>query len=195
MLEQVKRWGDRFEEILKPSANGHNGHHGHNGHRNGQDSHLGGLRAATAQLFLAAGSGTALEQLIGDDDGAGTPATYAPRPLAWAPAILGPLTAAAQIAHARRPTPRTATALQVLNGATIAIGAALLAVDLWSNRSHGQHRLAPLALASAGLLGFALDRHEQALSVSTQRLRRRADVVERLVPRRRPKLDRVVVHV
>jgi hypothetical protein len=55
--------------------------------------------------------------------------------------------------------------------------------------------LAPLAFAAVGVLGMLLDREEEEIDEARDSLERRARVVERLVPKRKAKLDRIVVHV
>ena len=62
-------------------------------------------------------------------------------------------------------------------------------------RSRQRPSLAPLLLTAAGLLAMALDRQEHRLAAERTRLEQRARIVERLVPRRRARLDRIVVHV
>src|SRR5690606_38339287 len=99
-------------------------------------------------------------------------------PLAWAPALLGPLAAAAQIAHGRHPTEESAAALRILNGAAIGLGSTLLLLEILTDHA-APRRLAPLALVAAGLLGHTLDLHERRLEESERQLRRRADLVER----------------
>ena len=118
-----------------------------------------------------------------------------PAALAWAPALLGPLTAAANIEHARNPSESTRIALRVLTGATVGFGAALYIADVLGSARRETHRLAPIAFASAGLLNLILDREEAEIERDEAILRRRASVVERLVPARRPKLDKIVLHV
>jgi hypothetical protein len=55
--------------------------------------------------------------------------------------------------------------------------------------------LAPLAFAAVGVLGMLLDREEEEIDEHREALERRARVVERLVPQRKAKLDRIVVHI
>jgi hypothetical protein len=155
------------------------------------------VRAAVAHLFLATGAVAGLERmqrsakpehLVGHHS--------VPRPLTWAPLVIGPLAAAAQLEHARNPGNQTATAVRLLNGASIVIGGSLLLHDLWRRAEHsGTPYLGAAAFASAGLLGFALEAHVREMQRSERDLRRRARLVERLVPRRRGKVDRIVVHV
>lgn len=51
------------------------------------------------------------------------------------------------------------------------------------------------ALAAAGALGLLLKRQERAAAREQERLARRAAIVERLVPKRRARVDRIVIHV
>lgn len=147
----------------------------------------GSLRALTAHLLLLTGADAAFGAYA-----RGKPRSYA---AIWGPALIAPLAATAHLAHLARPSDSTTRATRFLDVAVIGLGVAAAVGDLVSRRSARTPPLAPLALASAGLLGAALDREESATRAELRRLRRRASVVERLVPRRRSKLDRVVVHV
>jgi hypothetical protein len=153
---------------------------------------LTALRAAAAELLLATAAEVALDQLHLRSDRSSR--SSAPKALSWAPLLVAPLAAAAHVEHARRPREETSLALQVLNTATLAIGGALLIYELVDPQRETR-RLGPLSLASAGVLGFAIDAQEREVHRAERDLRRRADVVERLVPRRKARLDRVVVHV
>lgn len=154
---------------------------------------LGPLWAAAAQLLLATGAGATLEQLAAAATESGD--SPAPRGLAWAPALVSALAATASLEHARHPTDRSETAVRFLTSASIGFGAALFVYDAIANRDHPPRRIAPLAFASAGALALLLDREEREIEETERVLERRARVVERLVPKRKPKLDRVVVHV
>lgn len=150
------------------------------------------LRAAAAELLIASAVEAALERLQSGKDP--VVESGVPIALSWAPLLIAPLAALAHVEHARNPGERTALALQLLNSATVAVGGALLLYEL-GDSGHSPRRLGPLGLASAGLLGFALDRQEREIHRNEADLRRRASVVERLVPRRKTRFDRVVVHV
>ncbi|MEX2582554.1 MAG: hypothetical protein WD766_04745 [Gemmatimonadota bacterium] len=155
------------------------------------------LRAAAAQLLMATGAGATLER-AGHSRPPERPAGRRPdvaAPLAWAPLLIGSLAALAHLEHVRSPSERTAGAVRVLDAATVTVGAALFLADLSRSDGGAAMRLGPLAFASAGLLGVTLERQETATHDSERELRRRAHVVERLVPRRKTRLDRVVVHV
>lgn len=181
MLSQIRELGERIvHRQEEPEEHDHGG--------------FTTLRLLAAQLLLVSGADSTLEQL--SRSRAAEPGEAPPRGLVWAPAILAPLAAAAHVAHAMDRSESTTLATRVLDAAVLGIGVAHLAESLLSARSRaGAPSLTPLLLASAGLFGFALDRQERATQEEARRLARRAAVVERLVPRRRPKLDHVVVHV
>ena len=164
-----------------------------------------GLRMLAAHMLLLASVDITLDSLGRARKQAGPPYPHgSPGPdrhalstaVGWLPAVLAPLAAAAQVRHAVRPSPPTATATRVLNAAAIGAGVAGL-VDsfLESRRSHGRPSLSPLALASAGVLGLILEREERDALEERRRLERRADLMDRFVPRRRGRLDRIVVHI
>lgn len=173
-----------------------------------EEEELGGelkpLRMMAAQMLMLTGIGGTLELLSrsaaqrnahGAERAAGS-LLERTRPGAWAPLLIGPMAALAQVAHGLRPSPSTAAATRVLGAASIGAGLAGFADALASSRtSPGAPPLGPIALASAGVLSLALDREEQRLEQDRARLQRRASVVQRLVPRRRARLDRIVVHV
>lgn len=150
------------------------------------------LWAVAAQLVLATGAGATLEHLAETD---GSEAGTVPRGLAWAPLLVAPLAAAANLSHAKHPTERSEGAMRFLTGATIGFGAALFAFDAVANRDRAARRIAPLAFASAGVLGLLIDRQEREIRETEKALEKRARIVERLVPQRKTKFDRLVVHV
>lgn len=166
------------------------------------------LRILAAQLLLATGAGVAMQRIqgMGDDligldeemefsretrrAGAGL--------AVWAPLVLAPLAAAAQLTHALRPSEGTRTATRVLNAAVVGVGAAELVDSLLSSRDGERPSAAPWVFGSVGVLGWLLDRQEDEIREGREEreaLERRASIVERFVPRRRSKLDRIVVHV
>jgi hypothetical protein len=158
------------------------------------------LRLLTAQLLLTTGIESARDALrapepkVAESPGYDRNAWQTQREprravsytARWSPLLLGSAAAVAQVVHAVRPSPATRAATRVLNAGVIGVGVA----GLLQNRSP-----APLAMEAAGVMGLLLDRQERLTQQERERLQRRADLVERLVPRRRPKLDRVVVHV
>lgn len=115
---------------------------------------------------------------------------------AWVPAIIAPLAVAGHMATALQPDDDLHRAMRVLDVAAVAAGAGLVVAQLLT-RGAGRNGLpnASLALASTGVLGLLLDRQAREAEAERARLERRASIVERLVPKRRPRLDRVVVHV
>lgn len=164
------------------------------------------LHWATAALSLtAAASGTAaLLSRRGTADGAGAAA-------AWAPVALAPVAGTAHLVRALRPGRNSRRIARLVDGTAVGagIGGALLGAYAArpgrrppvgrSRRAGSQWRdgasLAPLSLGAVGLLGLALDREERRDAGEHARLARRARVVDRLVPRRRPRIDRLVVRV
>src|SRR5690606_20396160 len=72
------------------------------------------------------------------------------RPIAWAPAILGPLAALAHAAHAVAPTERTRMATRAMDVAVVGAGLLGLTETLAARRDGEVPSTSPLALASAG---------------------------------------------
>jgi hypothetical protein len=173
MLERIRHLGDRWA-IPEPEP----------------DAGLLPLRVLAAQLLVLTGVGSALELRAQDGaEGRGT----APLAAVWAPALVAPLAALAHVVHGSRPSGASAAATRVLDAAAIGAGVAGTLAGVAGGRETPP--LTPLALASAGLLGLVLGRQSRRLQRERAQLERRAAVVERLVPHRRPKLDRIVVHV
>lgn len=173
-----------------------------------QEERIPALRILAAQLLLATGAGVAMQRMHGSGDdliGLDEEMEFSREtPLAgkrlavWAPLVLAPLAAAAQLTHALRPSEGTRTATRVLNAAVVGVGAAELVDSLLSSRSGEQPSAAPWVFGSVGVLGWLLDRQEDEMREEREEreaLERRAAIVERFVPRRRTKLDRIVVHV
>ncbi len=166
------------------------------------------LRLLTAELFLATGVNATLQYLrersrsadasssateldSGDSVGNGRS-----RVAGLAPALLAPVAGVAQLVHTFRPSDASRNATRVLNGAALALGAAGLVDSIRaSTRGEEQFSLAPLLLSYVGLLAYFVERQEAQVAEEREELEHRARIVERLVPRRRPKLDRIVVHV
>jgi hypothetical protein len=164
-----------------------------------------GLRVLAAHMLLLASVDITLDSVRRARARGGPPYPHgSPGPergaastvVGWLPALLAPLAAAAHVTHAVRPSAPSARATRVLNAAAIGAGAAGL-VDSFvaSRRTHSPPSLSPLALASAGVLGLILEREEADAREERRRLERRAELVERFVPRRRGKVDRIVVHI
>jgi hypothetical protein len=164
-----------------------------------------GLRLLAAHMLLLASVDITLDSLGRARKQAGPPYPHgSPGPdrsplsttVGWLPAVLAPLAAAAQVKHAVRPSAPTATATRLLNAAAIGAGVAgLIDSIVAGRRSHSRPSLSPLALASAGVLGLILEREERDALEERRRLERRAELMDRFVPRRRGRLDRIVVHV
>ncbi|CAN5732324.1 hypothetical protein BH23GEM3_BH23GEM3_18380 [soil metagenome] len=172
-------------------------------------THFTTLRLYAAEMFFAAGANAALHYFRErarqtDAEGADEPSAAdlpvsrrgPPAVAAWAPALLAPVAGAAQVMQALRPSESTHLATRVLNGAVVGLSVAGVADSIYgATKREERLSLAPLLLGYAGVLGFLLDRQEGAVAESKQDLARRARIVERLVPRRKPKIERIVVHV
>ena len=163
------------------------------------------LRLLTAQILFLTGTQVALENLQRSRSEEGPPFPHgSPGPerrifdlvASWAPAVVAPLAGAAHLSQAMRPHEGTSSTARALSFAAVGAGVTGL-IDTWveARRTRTRPSLAPLALASAGLLGLIVEREEQDVHKERQRLQRRSSLAERLVPRRRGKLDRIVVHV
>jgi hypothetical protein len=166
------------------------------------------LHWLAAGLFLAAGTEAGLGERRGD------PRTdHAVR---WGPLIAAPLAGAAHVARALFPGRATGVATRVLNGAAFLVGAAGVAGAIHAagdeaaatgfepqpSLSRRLPSFAPLTFAIAGLVGVLIDREEVIAADRRAELRdeiraaqRRARIVERLVPHRKARVDRVVLHV
>jgi hypothetical protein len=187
MLDQLKHLGEELaDRVASPRDS------------DPDDGHPDTLQLLAAQLLLVTGLGSALEGMRasptdeGFEDAGATPRVA----LTWAPAMLGPVAALAHAAYAFSPTERNRAATRVLDLAVIGGGLLGLAGALAAAR---ERRSAPsltsLALASAGALGMLLDHSAEEQAAEKRRLARKAAMVERLVPRRRAKVDRIVLHV
>jgi hypothetical protein len=175
---------------------------------NGADDDRGGanrfdsLRLLAAELLLVTGIGATLDVLArareAQKDRIPGRHSRGDLPLAavWGPALLAPVAAAAHLRLAQGPSAEAERASRLLDSAVIGLGVAELASSVTGLQSRKRPpSLVPLALASAGLLGLVITQREREEEREHRRLERRAQIVERLVPRRRPKLDRIVVHV
>jgi hypothetical protein len=164
---------------------------------------LASLRMLAAELLVVTGVGATLDVLsrareAQRDRIPGASLGGEPLPLAavWGPALISPLAAAAHVRHATRPSERSERATRFLDSAVVGLGLVELAGSLTGlQRRRRPVSLVPLALASAGLLGLAVGQREREIEREQHRLQRRARVVERLVPRRRPKFEKIVLHV
>ena len=166
------------------------------------ESAFGGLHWLTAGLFVAAGAEAAFGRRRGD---------YRPEDaVRWAPLIAAPIAGAAHIAQALWPGSTTRAVTQVVNIVAIGVGAAGLANSVYAavtdepvedlNHSWVKNvpSLAPLAFAAIGILGFVLQDQEEEVEAERAELLRRSrriSMTERLLPRRRTRVDRIVVHI
>jgi hypothetical protein len=161
---------------------------------------FGALRLFSAELMVSSGMNATLQYLrdrrswrgagsVVQRDVVGVAA-------AWIPALLGAAASTAQARLALDPQSGAKTAVTLLNGAVVGIGIAA-AADTALAAARGQRRfnLAPLLFGYSGVLGFLLDRQETLVAEQEAALDRRARIVERWVPRRRTKLDKIIVHV
>lgn len=165
------------------------------------------LRLFSAELILSSGANATLHYLRGRNRAAGDaragslPARARGRDwtstiAALVPLALGAAASAAQVRLALDPTPSRQTASTLLSGAVVGLGLAS-AADTAASAARGrtQFSLTPLLFGYAGVLGFLLDRQEAHVADEEHQLERRARIVERFVPKRRTKVERIVVHV
>ncbi|CAN5735366.1 hypothetical protein BH23GEM6_BH23GEM6_16540 [soil metagenome] len=161
---------------------------------------LDSLRVLAAELLLVTGVGATLDVLSrsrqSQRDRIPGRANLGDAPLAavWGPALVAPFAAASHLRQAAGPSEKAARASRFLDTALIGIGVAEFASSLTGLQKRTPS-LVPLALASAGLLGLVVARREREEEREHRALEKRAEIVARLVPKRRPKLDRIVVHV
>jgi hypothetical protein len=167
------------------------------------------LRLFSAELFLSTGANATLHYLrtrseapqsqqFDDSPGQPQPAPHQrlPSALTWAPLLLGSIACAVHATRAFRPADVPERAGRPLNFGVLGLGAVGVADTLaGAIRGEQPFSVTPLLFAYAGLFGLLLDREEDRVADQKAELERRARIVERLVPRRRPKLERIVVHV
>jgi hypothetical protein len=180
----------------------------HDAHDDDEDVAFDSLHWLAAGLFLAAGTEAGLGERRGD--------TRADHAVRWGPLIAAPLAGGAHAARALFPGRATGIATRVLNGVAFVVGAAGVAGALHAARDEAAatgfepraslpRRLpsfAPLTFAIAGLVGVLIDREESIaadrraeLHEQLRQAHRRASIVERLVPRRKTRFDRIVLHM
>ena len=173
------------------------------------DLSFAGLHALVAGMYLASGAEAALGERRGE--------VRAVDALRWGPLVAAPIAALTHAARALAPCRATRIASRIANGMAVVVGAAGLASSVAcaldsddASSLFGRRRrrvrdripsLAPLAFGVTGLLGEILEREEQTtveeiarLEWEARRAERRARIVERLTPRRRARVDRIVVH-
>jgi hypothetical protein len=160
------------------------------------------LRFFTAELLVTAGLQASLRFLRErstppKEFGVEEPDTSVTRSvLELAPVVLGPAAAAAQALRAVHPSERAETATRLFDALVIGVGAAGVLESLSrAVRGDGSFSFNPLLFGYIGVLGLLLDREETELREETEQLRRRASLVERWLPKRRTRIQRIVVHV
>ncbi len=174
------------------------------------------LHWMTAALFLAAGVEAALRAQAQGAPGAPGPrstraalaslATALRDPTLLAPLLTAPLAAGAHATRALSDTRRARVGARVLDVVAAAVAVAGVARSAYNALARGRglpegmgrSRLAdvvPLTLGATAALGLILQREEERERQELDRLRHRASIVERLVPRRRAHLDRIVLHI
>jgi len=158
------------------------------------------LRLFSAKLLVSSGMNATLQYLrdrrswrgagsVVDRDLVGAAA-------AWIPAVLGAAASTAQARLILDPESGQQTAVTLLNGAVLGLGFAAAAdTTLAAARGERRFTLAPLLFGYSGMLGFLLERQETRVADEEAALDRRARIVERWVPRRRTKVDKIIVHV
>lgn len=160
------------------------------------------LHWMTAALYVAATAETALRQRR-------RPTTSRDL-MRLAPLLAAPLAGAAHAARALTSARGVRVAAQVLDGVAAGAAVAGMAQAAYgaapSNGGQGgwprkrplrglAAGSAPLTVAATAVLGLLLEHEEEREREEVESLRRRASVVERLVPQRRRRLERIVVHV
>jgi hypothetical protein len=160
------------------------------------------LRVVAAEMLLVTGISATLDVLartrdsqrdrIPGQSGSGD----IPLAAVWGPALIAPIAAAAHLKQSTGASEQASRASQFLDSAIVLMGVAELATSLTGlQRRKRTPSLVPLALASAGLLGLIVAHRERTMADEHSRLEKRARIVERLVPQRRTKVDRIVLHV
>jgi hypothetical protein len=160
------------------------------------------LRLFSAELVLSSGINATLQYLRSRSPRPARPGALDPaarrvgRTGAWAPLVLGGLGCAAQATFAFRPSQRALLATRVLNGLILGVGAAGAAEEIRAAvRSQSSPTVAPFLFGYTGLLGFLLDRQESVVAEEEAALTRRTRLLDRLIPERRTRIERIVVHV
>ncbi len=178
------------------------------------------LHWLTAGLFLAAGAEALLDQrgdttrLSGPLDRPHRARRAARGVVRVAPLVAAPLAGAAHAARAVTNGPNLRLATQLLDGVAVGVAAAGLAAAAYDAlgeqpTAHGPgaasrvgrtatrvaRALVPITLGGIAVLGMLLETEEEREREMVRRLRRRASIVERLVPRRRARFDHIVLHI
>ncbi len=166
------------------------------------DSRPDALRLLAAEMLLVTGIGATMDVLTRAREaqkdripGLNMPSDL-PLAAVWGPVLVAPVAAAAHVRLSRGSSPETERASRILDAAVIGLGLAEVVTSLFGRQARRRTpSLVPLALASAGLLGLVVTHREREAEREQERLEKRARIVERLVPRRRARLDRIVVHI
>jgi hypothetical protein len=167
-----------------------------------------GLRLFGADMLLSTGANLTLHYLrsrgtrkrYDRHSGSGEGRVREPERLgsaaAWVPLLVSAVACTVQTRHALKPSPRGQTATTLLNGAVIGLGVAGTADAIGAAiKGETPFSIAPLLFGYSGLLGFLLERQESVVATEEAALERRARIIERLVPQRRPRIDKIVVRV
>lgn len=187
-----KRAGDFIEGLRE-----HDGRRATRKHDEIETSPFSGLHWMTAGLFVAAGVEAAMGVRQGEHRPRGS--------VRWGPLLAAPAAATAHALRAARPTRRARLASQILDGIAIGVGTVGVASSLhialntdddgYTRRDNARMpSLAPLAFCAVGLLAVMLDDQEEEFEEERARLERRARIVERLLPERKARVDRIVIH-
>jgi len=158
------------------------------------------LRLFSAELLVSSGMNATL-QYLRDRRGRPGAGDVVERDVvgaaaAWIPAVLGAAASTAQARLALDPESGRTSAVTLLNGAVVGLGFAAAAdAALAAARGERRFTFGTLLFGYSGILGFLLDRQETRVAEAETALDRRARIVERWVPRRRTKVDKIIVHV
>lgn len=156
-----------------------------------------GLHWMTAGLFMAAGIEAAAGERRGD--------YRSRRSVRWAPLLAAPAAATAHALRAAHPTAATRLASRLLDGVAIGVGSVGIAASLYS-ASHSDDlgvpsrritrlpSMAPLTFCALGLLAILLDEREEDVENERAQLERRARILDRVLPKRTARVDRIVIH-
>ena len=179
------------------------------------------LHWMTAALFLAAGTEALLRQRAPEAETIGSPLDRQHRAgkaargaLNVAPLVAAPLAGAAHAARAVATGPRLRLATQLMDGIAVGVAAAGLATAAYDALDEGTttpeptghsrlrrsanrfaRAIVPVTFGAVAVLGMLLETEEEKEREKVGRLRRRASIVERLVPRRRARFDHIVLHI
>lgn len=179
------------------------------------------LHWMTAALFLAAGTEALLRQRAPDERSIDGPLDRSNRArkaardaLRVAPLVAAPLAGAAHAARAVTTGPRLRLATQVMDGVAVGVAAAGLATAAYAAMEEGAapadpsgrsrlrrsaarvaQAIVPITFGAIAVLGMLLETEEEREREKVRRLRRRASIVQRLVPQRRARFDHIVLHI